>query len=33
MMSREVERRETLEFVKNEDKIGAEIVFNALYEH
>jgi len=32
-MSREVERRETLEFVKNEDKIGAEIVFNALYEH
>lgn len=28
-MSREVERREALEFVKNGDKIEAEIVFNA----
>lgn len=28
-----VEERETLEFVKNGDKINAEIAFNASYEH
>lgn len=32
-MSREVERREAPEFVKNGDKIDAEIVLNASYEH
>lgn len=30
-MSREVERREALEFVKNGNKIDAEIVFSASY--